>query len=91
MSKRPPPHRFSPFSITASFHLKNTSAFMFSRVFTQVTHIKLSLFSTQGQHTFVSYRLLHFRAISSLSQYIPPSLSVTRFELVVTSLNTFLA
>ncbi|VUZ45414.1 unnamed protein product [Hymenolepis diminuta] len=36
-----------PFSITVSFHLEGTSALMFSRILTQVTHIKLSLFSTQ--------------------------------------------
>ncbi|VUZ39191.1 unnamed protein product [Hymenolepis diminuta] len=33
--------------ITASFHLKSTSALMFSWFLTQVTRIKLSLFSTQ--------------------------------------------
>ncbi|VUZ46897.1 unnamed protein product [Hymenolepis diminuta] len=41
MSKRV--HRFPFFSITASLHLKSTSALMFSRGLTQV----LSLFPTQ--------------------------------------------
>ncbi|VUZ50216.1 unnamed protein product [Hymenolepis diminuta] len=48
MSKRV--HRFPLFSITVSFHLKSTSGLMIWRGFTQVTHIKLSLFSRQQRH-----------------------------------------
>ncbi|VUZ41195.1 unnamed protein product [Hymenolepis diminuta] len=66
---------------------------MFSRVLTQVTHIKLSLFSTQKQRTHVSYPLLRFLLISSLPQHaplpIPPSLPLTCFKFVVVSLNKF--
>ncbi|VUZ53441.1 unnamed protein product [Hymenolepis diminuta] len=88
MSKRP--HQFLPsFSVTASLHLKSRSALMFSRVLTQVTHMRLSLFATQ-QRTLVSYRLLRFLLIYSLPHHAPLplsfslslSLSVTRLKLL---------
>ncbi|VUZ39732.1 unnamed protein product [Hymenolepis diminuta] len=65
---------------------------MLSRGLIQVIQIKLSLFSTQEKRASTSYRLLRFLFISSLFQRAPLSISpsVTRFKLVVTSLNTFL-
>ncbi|VUZ54498.1 unnamed protein product [Hymenolepis diminuta] len=47
-------HRFPLFSITASVHIKVTSALMLWHGLTQVTHIKISLFSRRGQRTLVS-------------------------------------
>ncbi|VUZ51939.1 unnamed protein product [Hymenolepis diminuta] len=44
----------------------------------------------QEQCTLVTYGLLHFLFTSSLPQHAALSLSVTRFKLVVASLNTFL-
>ncbi|VUZ48102.1 unnamed protein product, partial [Hymenolepis diminuta] len=78
--------------LTALCHLKCTSAHVFWRVFTQVTHIKLSWFpknnnaclSVTSSCAFSSSPLL-FSTHSSLSLSFPPS----RFKLVVTSLNTF--
>ncbi|VUZ56285.1 unnamed protein product [Hymenolepis diminuta] len=85
--------RFPPLSITTMIHLKSTSALILYRDLTQVTHIKLSLFSTQQQRTRVSYRLICFLLISSLSQHAPLSIypSVTRFKLVVVPVTKFLA
>ncbi|VUZ50331.1 unnamed protein product [Hymenolepis diminuta] len=57
-------HRFPPFSITASFHIKSTSAPMLSRGLTQ-------------QRTHASYRLLSFLFISSLPQSAPLSISLS--------------
>ncbi|VUZ50416.1 unnamed protein product [Hymenolepis diminuta] len=57
MSKRV--HRFPLFSITASIHIKGTSALMLSRGLIQ-------------QRTLVSCRRLHFLFISSLPQHTPP-------------------
>ncbi|VUZ42486.1 unnamed protein product [Hymenolepis diminuta] len=77
------PIDFPSFLITASFHIKSTSALMLSRGLTQVTHIKLSLFSTQEQNTLVTYGLLCFLLISYLLQHAPlsTSLSVTRINI----------
>ncbi|VUZ40230.1 unnamed protein product [Hymenolepis diminuta] len=47
-------HRFALFSVTASLHVKGTSALMLWRDPSLVTHIKLSLFSRQEQHTLIS-------------------------------------
>ncbi|VUZ44178.1 unnamed protein product [Hymenolepis diminuta] len=66
---------FSPPFITASLHLKSTSALMLSHGFTEVTHIKLSLFSTQ-KCTPISYELLRFLLISPLLQHTPLSTSL---------------
>ncbi|VUZ49721.1 unnamed protein product [Hymenolepis diminuta] len=74
MSKRV--RRFPLFSITASLHIKGTSALMLWRGLTQTTHT--------GQ-----CGPLHVLFISSLPHSLSP-LSVTRFKLVVASLNTFL-
>ncbi|VUZ42902.1 unnamed protein product [Hymenolepis diminuta] len=68
------------FSITSSLHLKSTSALMFSRDLTQVTHIKLSLFPTQKQLTHISHHLQHLLLISSFPQRSPLPLSPTRFN-----------
>ncbi|VUZ51630.1 unnamed protein product [Hymenolepis diminuta] len=81
MSKRV--HRFPPFAITVSFHLKSSSALMLSCGLTQVTYAKLSLFSTQEQ------RRPLFSSSAPSPLYL--SLSVTRIKLVVISLSTFLA
>ncbi|KAM3182111.1 hypothetical protein ACTXT7_013059 [Hymenolepis weldensis] len=86
MSKRAYP--FSP-SITASFHLKSTSALMFSRVLAQVAHIKPSLFF----HSRQSARLPVAGSYTSLSSPLflsnpPLSLSLASI-LVVAALNTF--
>ncbi|VUZ41073.1 unnamed protein product [Hymenolepis diminuta] len=51
-------HRFLPFSITPSSHLKSTCTLMLSRSLTQ-------------KRTHVSYRLLRFLLISSLPQRAP--------------------
>ncbi|VUZ50898.1 unnamed protein product [Hymenolepis diminuta] len=61
-------------SVTSSFHLKSTSALIFSLILTQMTHIKLSSFPTQKQCTLASYRLLRFLLISSLPQHLPLSI-----------------
>ncbi|VUZ39631.1 unnamed protein product [Hymenolepis diminuta] len=85
MSKRA--HRFPPFPLTTSFHLKSTSALMFSRVLTQVTHIKLSLFSTQTMHACqlpASTLPTHPLSSSARLSLSPESI------LVAVSLNTFL-
>ncbi|VUZ47030.1 unnamed protein product [Hymenolepis diminuta] len=73
MSKRV--HRFPLFSITASLHLKGTSALMLWRGLTQVTHIKLPLFF-QTTHTG-QCGLLRFLFISSLPQHAPLSFSLS--------------
>ncbi|VUZ47064.1 unnamed protein product [Hymenolepis diminuta] len=49
---------------------------MLWRGLTQVTHIKLSLFSTQEQRTLVNCGLLRFLLISSLPQHSPLSFSL---------------
>ncbi|VUZ54147.1 unnamed protein product [Hymenolepis diminuta] len=91
MSKRV--HRFPLSSITASFHIKCTSALMLWCGLTQVTHIKLALFSRQ-QHTLVSAD--SYTSCSSplfpstlLSLFLSLSLSLSLL-LIVASLNTFL-
>ncbi|VUZ45008.1 unnamed protein product [Hymenolepis diminuta] len=56
-------HRFPLFSMTASLHIRGTSALMLWR--------GLSL-----QHTLVSYGLLRFLPISSLPQHVALSLVV---------------
>ncbi|VUZ39896.1 unnamed protein product [Hymenolepis diminuta] len=73
MSKRV--HRFPLSSITASLHIKGTSALMLWRDLTQVTHIKLPLFSRQRY-------ACQLRA--------PTVLSPLSLLLVVVSLNTCL-
>ncbi|VUZ50129.1 unnamed protein product [Hymenolepis diminuta] len=65
MSKRV--HRFPLFSITASLHIKSTSALMLWRGLTQVTHIKLFLFF-QTTHAG-QCGLLYVQFISSLPQH----------------------
>ncbi|VUZ43965.1 unnamed protein product [Hymenolepis diminuta] len=55
MSKRT--HQFPPF-YNGLVPLKSTSPLMFSLVLTQVTHIKLSLFSHSKQLALASFRLL---------------------------------
>ncbi|VUZ50622.1 unnamed protein product [Hymenolepis diminuta] len=73
-------HRFPLFSITASLHIKGTSALMLWHGLTQTTHA-------------CQYRLLHVLFISSLPQHAALSISLpllTRLKLVVASLNTFL-
>ncbi|VUZ41953.1 unnamed protein product [Hymenolepis diminuta] len=59
----------SPFPITASFHIKDTSVLMLSCGLTQ-------------QHMLASYWLLRFLFISSLPQHAPLSISpsVTRIN-----------
>ncbi|VUZ47425.1 unnamed protein product [Hymenolepis diminuta] len=77
-----------PFPITASFHIKGTSALMFLRVLTQVTHVKPSWFSTQEQCTLVSYRHLNFLHISSLPQHaltLSLYLSLSHFHMLRSS------
>ncbi|KAM3187592.1 hypothetical protein ACTXT7_002021 [Hymenolepis weldensis] len=64
--------------------LISTSVPIFSRILTQVIHIKLSLFPTQKKQLMcVSYPLLRFLLISPLPQQalLSISLSVTRFGL----------
>ncbi|VUZ43225.1 unnamed protein product [Hymenolepis diminuta] len=75
MSKRV--HRFPLFSITASLHIKGTSALMLWCDLTQVTHIKLPLFF-QTAHTG-QCGLLQVLFISSLPTHtaLSPPLSVT--------------
>ncbi|VUZ41679.1 unnamed protein product [Hymenolepis diminuta] len=73
MSKRV--HRFPLFSITASLHIKSTSALMLWRGLSQT-------------HT-VQCGLLHVLFISSLPQHAALSLSPSLL-LIVVSLNTFL-
>ncbi|VUZ46233.1 unnamed protein product [Hymenolepis diminuta] len=83
MSKRV--HRFPLFSITASLHIKSTSALMLWRGLTQVTHIKLLLFfqtTRTGQ-----CGLLHVLFISRTLLSLFFSLSLLR---IVVSLNTCL-
>ncbi|VUZ46299.1 unnamed protein product [Hymenolepis diminuta] len=64
---------------------------MFSRFLTQVSHINLSLFSTQYQRKCVSYRLLHFLFISSLTHHALLSISLSFVSiLVMVSVTTFL-
>ncbi|VUZ51794.1 unnamed protein product [Hymenolepis diminuta] len=72
MSKRV--HRFPLFSITASLHIKSTSALMIWRGLSQVTHIKLLLFF-QTKHAG-QCGLLHVLFISSLPQHAALSLSL---------------
>ncbi|VUZ42494.1 unnamed protein product [Hymenolepis diminuta] len=73
MSKRV--HRFPLFSITASLHIKGTSALMLWCGLTQVTHIKLPLFF---QTTHIGQcGLLHVLFISSFPQHAALPLSVT--------------
>ncbi|VUZ49896.1 unnamed protein product [Hymenolepis diminuta] len=72
MSKRV--HRFPLFSITASLHIKGTSALMLWSGLTQVTHIKLLLF-LQTTHTG-QCGLPHVLFISSLSQHAALPLSL---------------
>ncbi|VUZ40371.1 unnamed protein product [Hymenolepis diminuta] len=67
-------HQFSPLSITASLHIKGTSALKLWRGLTQVTHIKLPLFFQTQQHTLVSYGLRQILFISSLPQHASLSL-----------------
>ncbi|VUZ51522.1 unnamed protein product [Hymenolepis diminuta] len=52
MSKRV--HPFPLFPITASLHMKGASALKLWHGLTQVTHIKLPLFSKRGQRTLLS-------------------------------------
>ncbi|VUZ45641.1 unnamed protein product [Hymenolepis diminuta] len=73
MSKRV--HLFPLFSITPSLHIKGTSALMLWRGLTQVTHIKLSLFSRQGHACRLRAPMLLSLSLSLL--------------LVVVSLTTF--
>ncbi|KAM3184243.1 hypothetical protein ACTXT7_008748 [Hymenolepis weldensis] len=75
-----------PLSITFSFHLKSTSALMFSLGLTQVTHMKPSLFSTITTHAGqLRAPALTAHLLSSSAR----SLSVTHFKPVIASLNTF--
>ncbi|VUZ57275.1 unnamed protein product [Hymenolepis diminuta] len=63
---------------------------MFSRVLTQVTHIKLPLFSRHNNtHWSVRTPTRPVHLLSSPAR-CPLSLPVTRFKLVAVSLNTFL-
>ncbi|VUZ42383.1 unnamed protein product [Hymenolepis diminuta] len=59
-------HLLPLFSITVSLHMKSTSVLMLSCGLIQVTHIKLSLFSTQKQRTLAKYLLLCYLFSSSL-------------------------
>ncbi|VUZ48621.1 unnamed protein product [Hymenolepis diminuta] len=70
---------FPLFSITASLHVKGTSALMLGRGLTQVTHIKLLLFY-QTTHTG-QCGFLHVLFISSLPQHaaLPLPLSVSHW------------
>ncbi|KAM3185416.1 hypothetical protein ACTXT7_006429 [Hymenolepis weldensis] len=73
MSKRF--HRFPPFSITASFHLKSTSAFMFSLVLTPVLIYSSLRFPIENNACW-----LVTGAYASCLSLLYLSLSLTRFN-----------
>ncbi|VUZ51183.1 unnamed protein product [Hymenolepis diminuta] len=79
-------HRYHPFSITASFHLKALCAHVLTRPYPSD-----SIFVSHTG-TMHGLQLQRFLLISSLPQHALLSpLSVTSFKLVVVVLITFLA